>query len=344
MEKPLFSIVIPTKNRGVLVGNSIDSVLSQSFTDRELIVVDNDDAFADLPTSGIARGLPGVRYYRTGGLSMPDNWQYGVSRVCGKYLIILQDKMTLKPDALMTLAEIIKDTAPDVIKWQHDFYDEDTHRHNPNFLMPYFDPGYIHSGYIISLLLNANPDLFSRYAPIGIDTCVSYNRIVPFIDRLCQPVSPDYTMAYQILHTVSKIYCIPDMLTTMSGMKHGNGISFFQRGELAAAFIRDMGLQERDLYSRTPLPIRTTYNSVINDYSRMYGLDGLNRDKYYRYIYDELKRMEAMGVDVREDLGIWGTVSGLHPGVRVPVWFRNLVSLATNRRWSEMVRYVGGSL
>lgn len=40
---PLISILIPTKNRSFLVGYAIKSVLIQTFTNFELIVIDNDD-------------------------------------------------------------------------------------------------------------------------------------------------------------------------------------------------------------------------------------------------------------------------------------------------------------
>ena len=41
MSKPLISVIIPTFNRGYCLEESIRSVLDQSFTDFELIVVDD---------------------------------------------------------------------------------------------------------------------------------------------------------------------------------------------------------------------------------------------------------------------------------------------------------------
>jgi glycosyltransferase involved in cell wall biosynthesis len=49
MVKPLVSVILPTFNRGYCLAESIHSVLDQSFTDFELIVVDDgstDDTFA----------------------------------------------------------------------------------------------------------------------------------------------------------------------------------------------------------------------------------------------------------------------------------------------------------
>ena len=41
MNKPYFSIVIPTYNRGNLIGRCIDSIISQTYTNWEAIIVDN---------------------------------------------------------------------------------------------------------------------------------------------------------------------------------------------------------------------------------------------------------------------------------------------------------------
>lgn len=41
MHKPFFSIVIPTYNRGDLIGRCLDSIISQTYTNWEAIIVDN---------------------------------------------------------------------------------------------------------------------------------------------------------------------------------------------------------------------------------------------------------------------------------------------------------------
>ena len=57
-KKPFFCAVIPTFNRWPLVGEAIESVLSQSFTDFELIVI--DDGSSDGTAENIARDFPNV--------------------------------------------------------------------------------------------------------------------------------------------------------------------------------------------------------------------------------------------------------------------------------------------
>ena len=41
MEKPFFSVVIPTYNHEVFLEKAVKSVLNQTFTDYEIIIIDN---------------------------------------------------------------------------------------------------------------------------------------------------------------------------------------------------------------------------------------------------------------------------------------------------------------
>ena len=84
MSTPFFSIVIPTKGRGFLVGGAIESVLRQSHPDFEVVVVDNDDADATAKAVGQFKD-PRLRHHRTGGLSMPDNWEAACAQGRGEY-------------------------------------------------------------------------------------------------------------------------------------------------------------------------------------------------------------------------------------------------------------------
>ncbi len=76
-DAPVFSVVIPTYNRAELVGRAIRSVLDQSYTDFELLVV--DDASTDR-TAAVVRsfGDPRVRYIR-----LPENGGNAVARNAG---------------------------------------------------------------------------------------------------------------------------------------------------------------------------------------------------------------------------------------------------------------------
>src|ERR1043166_3788702 len=62
-DQPFFSVVVPVYNRAHLLGTALDSVLSQSCQDFEIIVV--DDGSSDNPSSVVAKlGDPRIRFIR----------------------------------------------------------------------------------------------------------------------------------------------------------------------------------------------------------------------------------------------------------------------------------------
>jgi len=85
--KPVLTIIIPTFNRADFLKKSIQSVLSQTFTDFELIVV--DDGSTD-HTGDVVREFSGIRYVScpvNAGVSHARNLGIGLAR--GRYICFL---------------------------------------------------------------------------------------------------------------------------------------------------------------------------------------------------------------------------------------------------------------
>lgn len=84
---PAISVIIPTFNRAFCLGSAIDSIIAQTFSDYEIIVI--DDGSADNSESLVkARG--GIRYFRlteNGGASKARN--LGIKHARGKYICFL---------------------------------------------------------------------------------------------------------------------------------------------------------------------------------------------------------------------------------------------------------------
>jgi glycosyltransferase involved in cell wall biosynthesis len=88
MHLPKISVCIPTYNYGRYISQAIESVLNQSFTDFELLVV--DDSSSDL-TDEILLKLSAqdsrVRYFRhETNIGMVENWNYCLREARGKYI------------------------------------------------------------------------------------------------------------------------------------------------------------------------------------------------------------------------------------------------------------------
>lgn len=311
-----FSIVIPTKNRSFLVKYAIQSVLNQSFKDFEIIIADNDDTEE---TKYVIKSFQDsrIRYYRSGNLSMPDNWDYGCEKINGKYLLIVEDRMALKPHALEKIYNVLLQTQSNVVVWGFDWFFEryGTGIHDKKLNGNYYR---ISSNEIVKSFLDLNMDFFLKYSPRGLNSCVSrdiVNKIYngPFY-RLCPPVAPDYTMCFQVLNEVDNIIRIDQDLFTSQGLEFSNGGACFLKNNGFSQFIKELKLRETDLYTRIPLKLYSPTNLLLNDYFTISEKSGgklvnyhLNLLNYYISIYEELTKMREAGVDIHVEMDIWYT-------------------------------------
>lgn len=96
------SVVIPTYNRRDLVETCVQSLQKQTYTDFEIIVV--DDGGSDDTTAVLERDFPGVRAIRrdtNGGFAQAVNT--GIQAARAAYIMLLNNDMTLAPDCLVRL-------------------------------------------------------------------------------------------------------------------------------------------------------------------------------------------------------------------------------------------------
>src|SRR5258708_14026762 len=100
MLTPKVTVAIPTFNRYELLLRAIDSVVRQSFTDFELLIVDN--ASTD-ETRNLARASNDarVRYVRNSeNLGIIGNWNRSIDLACGEYILIFHDDDLMHPTFL----------------------------------------------------------------------------------------------------------------------------------------------------------------------------------------------------------------------------------------------------
>jgi glycosyltransferase involved in cell wall biosynthesis len=107
---PFFSVIIPTYNRGKLICRAIDSVVDQTFTDFEILVMD------DGSTDGTANHIKGyadsrIKYEwapNSGGPATPRN--RGMERAEGKWIAFLDADDLWYPNKLEAVSAVIKET------------------------------------------------------------------------------------------------------------------------------------------------------------------------------------------------------------------------------------------
>ncbi|GAA4917430.1 bifunctional glycosyltransferase family 2 protein/CDP-glycerol:glycerophosphate glycerophosphotransferase [Streptomyces coeruleoprunus] len=119
---PRFSVIVPAFNVQAYLHACLESVLSQSFEDLELIAVDDcspdgSGAVIDEVASRDRRVVP-VHLPENTGLGPARN--AGLARATGDYVLFLDGDDTLVPGSLQAVADRLKETgSPDVLVYDH---------------------------------------------------------------------------------------------------------------------------------------------------------------------------------------------------------------------------------
>jgi len=121
-QPPLFSILLPSRNRLALLKFAVESILAQSVGSCEIVVSDNcsDEDYrgylALLGNSSIRRN-PSMRVVRTPRpVPVTDNWNNALAHATGRYIIMLGDDDALTPGCLARLEALIaRHDEPDVV-------------------------------------------------------------------------------------------------------------------------------------------------------------------------------------------------------------------------------------
>lgn len=309
MTTPFFSIVIPTKGRSFLVGGAIESVLRQSHPDFEIVVVDNDDSDATARTVSQFKDRR-VRHHRTGGLSMPDNWEAACAQGRGEYLLILEDKQALRGQALERIRRLVDGHHPSCLKWKADILDDTTRVSWMEEVAGTGEARFISSVDVLRTFLSGAMSESWDLLPIGHMSAFSRKLRADILSgprrRLCPPVSPDYTLGIQAVAFGEGVMFIDAPLVAMS-RRHSNGRSLIQKSALGRQFISEIG-GANHFWSRTPIQAAIVPASLFNDFLELQAImperlnavpfDWIN---YYVETWRFLVWSQGRGIPVSED-------------------------------------------
>ena len=119
---PKFSIIIPIYNVEEFIKECLDSVMSQTFKDYEVIAV--NDGTKDNSMDIVKKYKVKIINQENGGLSSARNT--GVKHAKGEYIIFLDSDDTIERDLLKKLDTATKDK-PDIVRFQiQELYDDKT--------------------------------------------------------------------------------------------------------------------------------------------------------------------------------------------------------------------------
>jgi glycosyltransferase involved in cell wall biosynthesis len=118
----LYSFVIPTRERHDVLKGAIQSVLNQTRSNFEIVVMDN----ASSPeTKRVAESFNSshIRYFRAPErLAMTDNWELGLQHAVGDYITVLGDDDGALPDAVEIAEEIHARWPNTILTWKPPIY------------------------------------------------------------------------------------------------------------------------------------------------------------------------------------------------------------------------------
>jgi len=122
--EPPISVIIPCFNYGRYLEEAVDSVLSQTFQDFEIIVVDGGST--DGETLRTLRSLQKPKtkvYFRKGPHLVGDNRNFGISRSHGKYICCLDADDKLKPTYLEKALFLLETYHYDIVSTSAESFD-----------------------------------------------------------------------------------------------------------------------------------------------------------------------------------------------------------------------------
>ncbi len=130
MRKPEVSVVVAAYNTELYIGQCVKSILNQTFSDFELIVVDDgsDDRTADIIQEFIDQGEFRLRLVRNEHAGAGHSRNTGLDLAQGKYIIFLDADDFFEPDLLNDLYRSNVENNADISVCRAQSYDENSER------------------------------------------------------------------------------------------------------------------------------------------------------------------------------------------------------------------------
>ena len=323
--QPFFSIVIPTRDRSILIRELLWSILHQNFHDFEILVCDNSN---DDLTQQILQEFADNRIVniRTGGLAMAENYNAGINKVSGKYLMCISDKGFLKQGALKYLSALISAEGHKCVTWALDSFEyPGTYFQNPE--TAFKESKSIESSELLRFMLGSDWRNYEP-APMHCTSCISMELVLEIKKKhhnLCQNQNPDYTMAAQILLATQSVYNLKNSLAILRNVSEieglGNGRSLAKKTKESRVFLQDHAEWIQDTNRFTDVPIKDCpfiIDLMIKDTYKVLEDNNVNPDVYlekserlilyYLAAYEEIIWRRSLGVDMSPESKIWHEV------------------------------------
>jgi glycosyltransferase involved in cell wall biosynthesis len=302
-----YSFVLPTKNRAQLVGGAIESILSQTLSDFEIIIIDNDDSN---DTKNVVSKFKDerIKYVRTGGLGMPQNWKRALSESNGEWTIFVEDKFRMKRNCLETLEYFINQIPAQCYSWLATPDGRDHLR--PDFYSAWITAENLNSVDSIMEIVNGKFHKYWDKIPKLLNSAI-HRELIKKIDAqssqaLCAPVCPDFTSAFSILLNCERYVHVKAVLSTIAAGAPSQGEATGKLTKDSYKLFSDAGLKVSYSYDIVPAKYHSLRNTVYNDFlnclQRFDKMENfpINKTAYYIQLSEELRLLAIENIDVQD--------------------------------------------
>lgn len=123
-----FSIIIPTYNVEKYIGSCIESVLQQSFSDFEILIINDGSTDGTLAVAeSFAERDSRIRFFSKENAGLSHTRNYGIDRAIGRYIYFLDSDDLLEKDALFNVEKQIRSNPDaDIIATRYRVMDDKT--------------------------------------------------------------------------------------------------------------------------------------------------------------------------------------------------------------------------
>ena len=308
---PLFSIVIPTRNRAALLRAALQSALAQTFDDYEVVISDNNstDDTADV-VRAVGKGR--VRYVGTGrDLSMRDSWEFALRQARGEWVTILPDDDGVRTRLLTRVAAILRGRPTRLLQWTGATYFDaswpQAERRN-TLLVPTFTRRIVEldSREALCGLFSFRGDRIPTFANSVCHRSI-LERVLRHPGKIFYGYCPDYSGSCVMLTQVPSYLFLDEVLSVGGATNESTGMTGRYRRGLE--FTRAHREHERGLAPiETPLSVRTitNYNAktllqlkgVLPAELASYDVDWI---RYFVCCHFELLEYERVGEDATQE-------------------------------------------
>lgn len=309
MTRPLFSIVVPTRDRPGFLRDALQSARVQTCADFEVIVSDN---FVEKPARQVfdecADGR--FRYVRPPQqMSMADHWEFATSQARGEYITVLIDKTVLLPSILESVRTVMESEPADFVSWWNESYNLD-YEHVGDYQRGSYGRRY--AAATVPVQIDTQAELRRRYSLdvrrgsegvnyfygkicFGVYSRALVQRIVDSCGRLFRPISPDYTSMLPALALARRGLDFGRAgVMSINGVGVSNGGRYASDARHALRFMRSSGTE----FTADHWPIANLFASHHN----AVAFDYLQMQRYLAELGHLQLNMPNLLLRVREDM------------------------------------------